>query len=241
MDVYAVIPTYNRPQSLWRLLRRLDVPQERVLVINNGEKRMVQVFQQGYTVINHPERPPNIQRMWNIGLDWASREAQGREHAVLVLNDDVEALGPLAEPLAAALAQSGAQVAYPSMGTLQHFQWTKRLPIVQDEAWDPELGPEDPKPWTPEKNRRMTGWCFMLRGDSAATGPGLRLDEDFAWYYGDNDLEWRAQIAGGTVEVSGIEVRHHHPNEQTLASPELKAQTRVDRRTFELKWGRPAW
>ena len=43
------------------------------------------------------------------------------------------------------------------------------------------------------------GYCYMIRGSS-----GLRLDEGFVWWYGDDDIEWRARIAGGVGLVGGL-------------------------------------
>lgn len=228
MLVYAVVPTYNRQELLERCLDSLDVPLDQIAVVNNGDEVRCP---QGVTVLDHPERPPNIQRMWNLGLDWAAREARGRNHGVLLVNDDVEALSGLALTLAHFLVLSGADIAYPSQGGTGHLPWVLRKDTLLPKG----------RPETPDKAHRMTGWCFMVRGDSAMGGPGLRADERFVWHYGDNDLEWRAQQAGGTVEVPGIEVVHHCPGQQTAASEELRAQVRRDRARFRVKWGRNAW
>jgi len=77
----------------------------------------------------------------------------------------------------------------------------------------------------------ITGWCFMLRGEA-----GLRCDEQFQWWFGDNDLDWTARTRGGTLHVPGCEPLHLHPDQQTQASPQLLAQTRIDKQRFEAKW-----
>lgn len=221
LELYAVVPTYNRQELLTRCLESLDVPLDHIAVVNNGGPLP---GLQGVTVLNWPQRPPNIQTMWNIGLAWADAQANGRPHATLLVNDDVEAFSGLAVTLARALEATGADIAYPSQGGTGHLPWVHRTASSM-------YG----QPTTPEKAHRMTGWCFLVRGD------GLRADERFVWHYGDNDLEWRAQQLGGTVEVPGIEVVHHHPGEQTKASRALQDQARRDRETFRRKWGRSAW
>lgn len=231
LDVYAVIPTYNRPQLLLSLLARLDVPAARTVVVNTGAERLGPVLGDVREVFLGDQTKRNIQAWWNLGLGMTQLAAieAGRPHATLVLNDDVEPQGPLAEPLRAALEASGADIAYPSQGH------SCAQCDVQGTGWKLRRARGQVQPWTPPKANRMTGWCFMVRGDA------LRADERFAWWYGDNDLEWRAQLAGGTVEVAGVDVRHLHPGEQTAANPFLKGLTREDRRAFVRKWKRTPW
>lgn len=245
MKLFAVIPTYNRPALLRRLLERLDVPAAHTIVLNTGDEPLGDLGDVREVFLG-PQTRRNISKWWNIGLSWASLNAEGQDYAVLVLNDDVEPQGPLAVPLAHALEQSGADIAYPTQDPDFQGQWTRRrasaLPIAVAEGLV-----VDHKPYTPAKPNRLTGWCFLVRGDRPSMGPrhpaqrGLRADEGFVWWYGDNDLEWRAQLCGGTVEVAGVDVLHLHPGEQTAANPQLKAQTRVDRRAWFRKWGRAPW
>ena len=222
MERFAVVPTFRREASLWRLLDSLDIPQSRVLVLNTGEpleRRPKHCVDLG------PTSKRNISMWWNLGLRWANLNANGRDHAILVVNDDVEARDPVGALLADALELSGADVAYPSQGGTGH------LPYVHRSV--PRCGVE---PFTPNKEHRLTGWCFMVRG-----GRGLLLDPQFQWWYGDNDLEWRAMLSGGTVEVGGIDVVHHHAGEQTLSTPALQRRARLDRQAFVKKWGRQPW
>lgn len=86
------------------------------------------------------------------------------------------------------------------------------------------LSPGDPE--------RITGWCFMLSSRSR-----LRADESLVWWYGDNDLDWRARQEHGSVTVPWIAHDHLDPNGYTNRVPSLAAQTSVDRQTFFDKWG----
>lgn len=80
---------------------------------------------------------------------------------------------------------------------------------------------------------RMAGWCFMLRGE-----PEIRVDEGLAWWYGDNDLDWRCRSLGGSAMVAGVETTHRDPNGYTNRVPELGRQAGLDRSVFLAKWGR---
>lgn len=80
---------------------------------------------------------------------------------------------------------------------------------------------------------RITGWCFMLRGEG-----GVLADEDFSWWYGDNDLDWRCRELGGARMVSAVDVIHRDPNGYTNRCPELAERTVADRQVFLRLWGR---
>lgn len=79
---------------------------------------------------------------------------------------------------------------------------------------------------------KITGYAFVLRGESR-----IRADESLVWWYGDDDIQFQAEASGGVVTVDAP-VEHRHPDEDTQADPELVAQTHLDAKTFEQKWGR---
>ena len=75
--------------------------------------------------------------------------------------------------------------------------------------------------------RVMNGACWLL---DLATG--LRADERYRWWYGDNDLDWRARTEHGGVASVRCYFQHVHANELTAASPELMRITDDDNRTW---------
>lgn len=174
---------------------------------------IVLVANQGYTatdvpgviVVHDPAPDRNISRWWNLGLDRLVSLGL-MEWNALVLNDDTRVEAGAVQRLAATMRRHRAALAYP--GPREQILTT--------------IGGE-----------RITGWCFMLRGES-----GLRADQSMAWWYGDNDLDWRARTAGGTVTVPGVDVHHSDPNGYTVRVPELTAQAGRDRETFMARWGR---
>lgn len=159
----------------------------------------------GVVVVEDASTDRNISRWWNLGLD--RLVALGlMEWNALVLNDDVTLEPGAVYRMASTLRAHHAALAYP--GPREQLQTG--------------AGPE-----------RITGWCFMLRGEG-----GLRADESMAWWFGDNDLHYRAREAGGVVTVPGVGVHHHDPNGYTNRIPELATQAGRDRGTFLARWGR---
>ena len=81
---------------------------------------------------------------------------------------------------------------------------------------------------------RMQGFAFILAGES-----GLRADEQFRWYCGDDDLGWRAAGVGGMVMIPGFPVNHLYPNQQV--TPEIQVLIAEDMQRFVDKWGQRPW
>jgi hypothetical protein len=77
---------------------------------------------------------------------------------------------------------------------------------------------------------RMTGWCFMLRGEA-----NLRLDEQFEWWYGDTDLAKRCE--GRIAVAPDAHAKHLDPMRSTLDDPVRLAQARSDEAKYAEKWG----
>jgi hypothetical protein len=86
----------------------------------------------------------------------------------------------------------------------------------------------------PPLETRMQGFAFILAGEL-----GLRADEQFVWYCGDDDLGRRAAIAGGMVMVPGFHVNHLYPNGQV--NDELAAAIPGDMQRYVDKWGGRPW
>ena len=81
---------------------------------------------------------------------------------------------------------------------------------------------------------RLTGWAFVLRGEA-----GLRLDERFRWWCGEDDVSMRARRAGGLVHVGGYPVPNTGANSSTVGV--LAEQAAKDMQTFVDKWGVRPW
>ncbi len=239
MKTYAVIPTHNRPAELAALLD--SIPAD-VLVIDNASEPATQFslplrfLGRRIQVMRDEEQPPNLSRLWNIGLDWAEELHRSAGHiptdpvsgyvgadayAVAILNDDVVLPKGFLWTMAAELTNHQVDISFPG-------QVGQRCHVNRQKTRAPGLG------------LRMTGWCFMVRGSS-----GLRADERLRWWCGDDDLERSAAVHGrGTVRFEltpeqAAELVHRYPDQSTRG--ELAAQTNKDMDTYVAKWGDRPW
>jgi hypothetical protein len=162
--------------------------------------------------------PPNISRLWNIGLELARYAAEGMASAaawdVAVLNSDVVVPLGWVDRLSSAMRATTAVLAYPDQfGGAEQILHTSAEPI--------------------DLRQRITGYGFMLRGEA-----DLQLDESMVWHYSDDHLDWTARERGGALLVPGFAVEHRDPNGSMRDRPELNEQAARDRETFIAKWGR---
>ena len=153
--------------------------------------------------------PANIQRWWAKGIEEAERRGAT---SVAVVNDDIQLTAETLPTLAAALGRTGAAIASPSRE--QFRNGLHKRPLI----------PYEPRLW---------GSLWVLRLDS-----GLRPDERYVWWYGDNDLDIRARRHHGGVVLAPVEYKHLHPGEGTAKSAELQAQSDRDAETFERQYAR---
>lgn len=215
---FAVIPTYNRPEVLLRTLRSIQDQADAILVIDNGDDPNLRApnAMGKWERFEVPMRPPNLSRLWNVGLDICQQHAYAHRYErwdVAVLNDDAiippywfNAIATYMRQLDCYAGSSGSPV-----GIHVH-----RIP------------------GTTPLHLRMQGHAFVLRGEA-----GLRADERFQWWCGDNDLDMQARKMGGTVIIGGYPVEHLHPDQSTVG--ELAARTAVDMALFVEKWGWRPW
>ena len=222
----AVIPARDRHDMLADCIASVVEQVDRVIVIDNLSDPPIEPepWEGKVAVVSAPIDPPNISTLWNIGLQLAAHAAQTRhptgayvEWDVAVLNSDVIIPVGWIEAMSTAMRTAHAALAYPDQhGGQQEILHTKAEPI--------------------DLRQRITGYAYMLRGEI-----GLRLDESMAWWYSDDDLDWRARITSGALLVPGLPVEHRAPNISTHERPELLEQTGRDRATFQTKWGRTPW
>ena len=217
----AVIPTRDRHDMLADCITSVVDQVDRVIVIDNLSSPPIdpEPWHGKVGVVTVPIDPPNISTLWNVGL--ALADAQAHQHAdawdIAVLNSDVTVPAGWVERLSTAMRATTAVLAYPDQhdGTRQILH-TRAEPI--------------------DLRQRITGYAYLLRGET-----GLRLDENLAWWFGDDDLDWRAREQGGALLVPGLAVEHRCPNGSMYERPELGEQAGRDRATFEAKWGRTPW
>lgn len=217
---YAVIPSNGR-ECLWDCLEAIGPQVDQTLVVytrgtvSTGE--MDRVLRYGYTIYAGSQEP-NISRWWNQGLDTAVRDMEfsgksGGKFDVAVLNDDAIVPEGWFDAVAGTMRQ---------MGVAAGCSGGHSMPVLHTQNQAPPLA------------TRMQGFAFILAGEL-----GLRADEQFVWYCGDDDLGRRAATAGGVVVVPGFHVNHLYPNGQV--NEELAAAIPGDMQRYVDKWGGRPW
>lgn len=228
---YAVVPTMGR-ECLAGCLDSL-LPQVDCLFMIRTEEFITPDLDPRYadkvSFIHDHRRPRNISRWWNTGITASTAYARvfgHREFNVLIVNDDIVAPPHLVGFLDAGLRGQHSAVRDSS-------PLTARPVLAYPDNWPPyNRAGFHGTPGQVQLSTRISGWCFMLRGEA-----GITADEQFEWFYGDDDLDWRCRESGGAVMVPDCPVEHLYPNQLTGASAELSARTHVDRQLFAAKWG----
>lgn len=212
IPTWAVIPTAGRPCLIDSMNAVLDQVDGVMFVVNNGYT----IDPGGVPKIHvapDTDPEPNISRWWNVGLDAVARRCvdRGIHRWNVIVLNDDTVMAP------GSVSVLTAGLRRHRAAQLAFCGETERLLLSP--------GPD-----------RITGWCFALRGEGS-----LRADESLKWWAGDNDLDWRARAAGGSVIVPGVKHEHMHPNGYTVADPKLTEQAGRDMAAFIQKWGRAAW
>lgn len=215
----AVIPTHNRPEQLEACIELIGPQVEAIVVIDNASDPPAWTK----FIRNHPtwvirdmEQPPNLSRLWNVGLKAAKTLAESFGHErwyTAILNDDALPPPGWMDAVCQGMEDTGAVAgcSHP-FGGQQQF-----------------LGPTVPA----SVGTRLTGWAFVLRQ------PGLDLDEQFRWWCGEDDLSMRARQAGGIVYTEGFPVPNTGAN--TSTGGVLAEQAARDMQSFVDKWSMRPW
>jgi GT2 family glycosyltransferase len=223
VPTFAVVATHDRPKMLLDAIDSLEAGVH-VVVIDSAAEPPVHIppSPRGRSVIRYEEQPPNLSHAWNLGLERVADIALRADLEcwdVAVINDDIVLPPHWASTLSMAMRAT-------------------RSVIAHVDPWREHGGPQINRiPGPVDLSTRITGWAFLMRGEA-----GLRFDETLRWWYGDDDIDWRARQLGGVMRVPYQQVVHHDPDGSTNRSPELTVQAGRDRETFAVKWGgRTPW
>ena len=223
MNRLAVILTHNRPDLLVQCVTAIHTQVQVTLVIDNASDPPVDrgtlPASAGHQVaVRHvPDQPPNLAKLWNLGLDVATNLADEDPWFVAVLCDDAIVPPGWFDAVTAAMADTGAAAGCSNPWGHDH------PPRVKTEPDSDLMG-------------RMPGWAFILNGTK-----GLHADESMKWWFLDTSLDWSARAAGGMVMVSGFPVPNLRPNDFTVNVPGLAEQAGRDGEAFVARWGWRPW
>lgn len=234
MDIprVAVVSTHNRPAELARLLDAIAPQCNAVVVVDNASDPPVANLPPQWRIggayvhlLRDEEQPPNLSRLWNVGIDFArewmlsSASVEPEPYDVAVLNDDAVPPPGWWDAVSGAMRRHGADAA-----SSCPFD---SLPPGGSQLWD-RYAPMSVQ-------TRLSGWAMMLRGE----WDGARFDERLRWWYADDLLSLRAREAGGLVHVGGYPVGNTGANSSTVGA--LAEQAGRDRATFIEITGRQPW
>jgi hypothetical protein len=214
---YAVIATRDRPANLAAVVTALHAQSAHPIVVDNGSTPPA-APPATCTVIVDGEQPPNLSRLWNLGLGEVAQQAADAGLSawdVAVVNDDAVLPDGWFDACATAMRETGAAAACSD----PHGRLTSRLVKTAPDR---------------DVYTRMCGWAFLLRGELRQ-----RFDETMRWWWADSSADFEARGKGGMVIVPGFPVGNLHANSTTV--DELAAQAARDRIAFEARWGPAPW
>lgn len=214
----AVVPTHDRPEELARAIAALAPQCHLIIVIDNASTPPANPLVPGSILhfVRDPEQPPNLSRLWNVGLDEAARLAVAWDlldgsgtYDVAIVNDDAIPPPGWFDAVSTAMRERGA-----AAGSSAPFDDGTRRDAV--------LHVDDQPPGV---HNRLTGWAFVLRGEH-----GARFDERLRWWAQDDLMSLHARQSGGLVHVCGVPVVNTKANTSTVGA--LAEQAAKDMQTF---------
>lgn len=214
---YAIIPSNGR--ECLRQCFDAILPQVDWVMIIRTDRTLgwEQYITEKSSVLTEVDQGINISKWWNAGLQWIhdwDPEWPQSKYDVAILNDDTIVPEGWFDAVAGQMRDKRAVGA--SSGS------PIGMPVLHTRAGPRSL------------DQRMQGFAFIVAGET-----GIRADEQFAWYCGDDDLEWRLSAMGGVVVIPGFPVQHLHPNGQV--TPEIHELIAKDMQSFVDKWGTRPW
>lgn len=213
MVIHAVIASIGHAdETVFPLIETLHDEGVRVTVVDNRGTFPIDELSDQVLYCECPFA--NVYAAWNLGINVAEHH---KADWCVVLNDDIT-LAPGAVSLAASRCEDpGIWIA--------GFDYEGRKVVRLREA----VGSY--------RQHGVGGFAFMVRPNV-----GLRYDERFTWWGGDDDLVWTCLDRGGrAVVVEGAKVWHHDGgNKSGRHYPELADGIEADRDLLIAKWAK-AW
>lgn len=195
-ETVALIPTNQRNDLLVPLVRELLDQNElyRLLVMDNSNHQTAKHhLPKDERLVIADARAMSIYRMWNEGWDWALNLAP--QVNLAILNDDILIPQQFLSRMVLALRSDP--------------KWWLVYPDYRCRVADDLLCDEAPKMTHGTYHHGgMSGWAFMVRAEVRRAGLP-RIDEQFEWWCGDDDLAKQIENMGGQQGcIGGMPVDH---------------------------------
>lgn len=225
MNRFACVITHNRPELLRQTWEAIGPQVEMVIILDNAsdppvDHRFLHASGWRTAVVKVPDQPPNLSKLWRLGITLITGLLIGQDNKhdahIAMLCDDAPPPAGWYEAVVEAMRSTGAAI-----GASSPWGWSGP-PRIQT---------------APGGNiaERMPGHAWILDPSSS-----VRPDEQFEWWWGDTDIDFRARQNGGMVMIGTHPVHNIHPNEFSNR-PEQQAQTGRDTDRFVARWGPRPW
>jgi hypothetical protein len=160
----------------------------------------------------------SIYKMWNDG--WSLAQLEFENPYVAILNDDIYFLPGTLELMAKALNDN------PSVAAICP-EYERRVAEGISDNSSPMIVSST------FGNRGMAGFAFMLKGEL----PIVKIDENYNWWYGDDELVWNIEHAGYWVaKLLGVPVDHNQ-GRSSRQDDTIAEKINMDRIYFNQKYG----
>lgn len=216
-STWIVVPCQrNRRDMLIESLESFEHPTDRVVVVATYPNPLTYDDLLGLAdhVILHKHPEQYISRWWNQGIDYVRGLIfRGENYEIFAPSSDMTGNSESIPILREYLREENLAVVGPD-----YFDFHRRIFRLND-------------PRT--VHTRVPGACWMLQGET-----GLRLDENFRWWYSDDDLEMQARDRGGAGVIGGTGLR---PGPDSPLTDEKFRWAAEDRLKFIAKWGIAPW
>jgi len=196
-------------------LMSLQHPREHVVIVTTMPDRILpsDVFDLAGNLQISDVEGQRISTWWNTGIDYIRDVNTDPEYEICAVSSDC----------------AGNPYSIPRM---REFLRSNDLIMA-----GPNYHTDQPQIFTADDTRtvleRVPGACWMIRGET-----GLRLDEQFRWWYTDDDLEMQARQLGpvGIIPDTGFQ-----PLPDSYLSETVAVWAVEDRQKFIDKWRVQPW
>lgn len=216
MSTWLLIPCQRaRLGALEDTLMSLQQPREHVVIVTTMPDRILpsDVFDLAGNLQISDVQGQRISTWWNTGIDYIRDANTDPEYEICAVSSDVQGHEASIEIMAETLRFHDLEMVGPNYHSNKFRFFTKEASrTVHD---------------------RVPGACWMIKGET-----GLRLDEQFRWWYSDDDLEMQARQLGDVAIIPDTGFR---PGPDSALSLELQQWAREDRQKFIDKWGVEPW
>jgi hypothetical protein len=223
IPIVAIIPTRFDIPSLPALINNIIEDVKDIYILDNGLDglRRAELYRFPKVTIL-PCDDKSIYQMWNFGMDTIIKTC-GKESYSAVLNDDIFLLPNTLKTMAGFLDSYSNLVAVSPDYNRKLVDGFGKLELEFCESTFGHGG--------------MAGFAFMIKNKC-----GIRVDETFKWWYGDDDLVKQILKTGNRVgKIINLPLEHNQGSSFVYRKSELNQYIVSDRFYFNQKYGENRW